>query len=318
LPTAGPDDSIVTIDCQYLGPRRCAAYLVLEGDAAIFVDNNTKRAVPLLLDALKLHGYEPEQVSHAIVTHCHLDHAGGSLTLLNACRNARLVAHPKAARHLADPAKLVAGAKMVYGEAAFQEQFGTIEPVPEYRIDIVGDGETMQVGARTFTFHHTKGHATHHMFIHDAESNAVFAGDDFGSIYDELQIGTSPFGFCISAPVEFDPEESRVSIRKILDTGAEWAYLGHFGAHEVTQPVADQLTQSIDRCERVLNEALASGLQEMALHELITRRMREEMLAEMSACGIEMTGALEEWVGPAVALNSSGIMAAAIKRMDPR
>lgn len=313
----GPNSSIITIDCHYIAPRRCSAYLILEGDTAIFVDNNTKRAVPKLLAALKQCGYTPEQVSYAIVTHCHLDHAAGSAALLNVCPNAQLVAHPKAARHLADPSRLIAGAKMVYGDEAFDDQFGTIEPCPSDRILTMEDGDTLEVGDRTFTFIHTLGHASHHMCIHDSGTGDIFAGDNFGMIYDPLQREPKPYCFCVGTPVEFDPAASKVSVQKIVDTGAKWAYVGHYGPHEITEARVNQLIRTIDRSEEIILEAVASGLRENELHSLIAGRVQSVTEDELQSCGLSLTADVMAWVGPDIALNTSGMLAAAVQRMGP-
>ncbi len=314
---AGPNPSIITIDCHYLGPRRCSAYLILQGDTAIFVDNNTKRAVPKLLSALRQCGYAPEQVAYAIVTHCHLDHAAGSASLLTACPNAKLVAHPKAARHLAEPTRLIAGAKMVYGDEAFEEQFGDVEPCHADRILKMEDGATLDVDGRTLTFMHTLGHASHHMCIHDSLTGDIFAGDNFGMIYDELQRKPKPYCFGVATPVEFDPAESLISVEKIVDTGAKWAYVGHYGPHKITKPRVAQLTRTLERSEAIIAEAVASGLRETALHVFVARRVREVTEEELKACGLAASREVLKWVGPDIALNTSGILAAAVQRMGP-
>src|SRR5689334_19071829 len=123
----------ITIDCQYLYPEFAAAYLVIEGQEALFIENNTAHATPLLIQALKKEGLELNQVKYLIVTHIHLDHSGGSYSLLNACPNATLLAHPRAAPHLIDPSKLIKSAKKVYGEAAFEELYGEVKPIAAER-----------------------------------------------------------------------------------------------------------------------------------------------------------------------------------------
>ena len=139
--------TVRTIDCQYLGlPGFAAAYLIVEGDRAAFVENNTAHAVPLLLKALAEAGLSPEQVEYAFVTHVHLDHAGGSSALMEACPRATLVAHPRAARHLIDPSKLVASATQVYGAERFRQLYGEIRPIDEARVRTAEDGERLRLG----------------------------------------------------------------------------------------------------------------------------------------------------------------------------
>ena len=116
----------MTIDCDYVLPQVACAYLRIQGDEAAFIETNTTHAVPKLLSTLAAEGMKPEQVRYVIITHVHLDHAGGTSALLAACPNATVLAHPRAARHLVDPEKLVASARAVYGEAKFDALYGKI------------------------------------------------------------------------------------------------------------------------------------------------------------------------------------------------
>ena len=133
------NDSIEAIDCHYGGPEKTAAYLMVERGRACFVDNNTNSAVPRLLEALERRGIAREAVDYAIITHVHLDHAGGTAALLEACPNAKVLAHPKATRHLISPERLIAGSKAGYGEEQFHFLYGEIRPVPEERVISVED-----------------------------------------------------------------------------------------------------------------------------------------------------------------------------------
>src|SRR5436305_1331356 len=114
-----------TIDCDVL-PQFTAAYLRLAGDECAFIEAHTSHALPRLLAALAAHGRKPEEVRYLVVTHAHLDHAAGASAVLAACPNATLLAHPRAAKNLIDPSKLIAGASHVYGEARFAKLYGTI------------------------------------------------------------------------------------------------------------------------------------------------------------------------------------------------
>src|SRR5687768_9212811 len=122
-----------TIDCDVL-PKFTAAYLRIAGDEAAFIETHTGHAVPRLMRALDARGMRSEQVRWVVVTHAHLDHAAGASAVLARCPNATLLAHPRAARHLIDPSKLVASATSVYGAARFAELYGTIDPIPKERV----------------------------------------------------------------------------------------------------------------------------------------------------------------------------------------
>ena len=133
--------NIEVIDCKYLRPQFAASFLIQEGERAVFVENNTAHSVPLLLGRLRVRKLSPNQVDFIIVTHVHLDHAGGSHALMEACPNAILLAHPRAAKHLIDPTRLVESAKRVYGVEHFRELYGEIGAIPKERVREMADGE---------------------------------------------------------------------------------------------------------------------------------------------------------------------------------
>ncbi len=302
-----PPESITTIDCHYHGEsEKAAAFLIVEGERAAFVDNNTRLAVPRLLEALGAQGLRPEAVDFLIVTHVHLDHAGGTAELLRHCPKATVLAHPKAARHLADPSRLVAGSKVVYGEEAFAALYGEIEPVPEDRIRTMDDGETLAWGARTLSFLHTKGHASHHFCIHDSGANALFAGDAFGlGRMSSMRPGPA-FTVCTSSPPEFDPSEARISVQRILDTGAEWAYITHFGAFDDPQSRAEQLLASIGHMEDVATAGAATELTGPELEAFCCEKIRTAFTEHLKACGVTDPEADLEWLKRDIGLNSMG------------
>ena len=245
---------IVTIDCQYIFPKFAAAYLLIDDGKAAFIDNNTAHSVPLLLQALKEQGLKPEQVEYVIITHVHLDHAGGTSQLMAACPNATLLTHPRAARHMIDPSKLVASARIVYGNETFDKLYGRIEPIDEKRVRVMQDGEDLALGSSKLHFFHTRGHANHHMCIVDQASNSVFTGDSFGLAYPALQTH-GLFIFPTTSPTDFDPKEAKLSVQRIVDTGALNAYPTHFGVVEDLPGASKQLLAELDFSEELLNRA---------------------------------------------------------------
>ena len=161
---------IHVVDTGFHRPRFDAAYLIVERGRAAFVDTGTNHAVPRLLAALAHVGLEPAAVDWLIVTHVHLDHAGGAGLLLRSLPNAKLVVHPRGARHLIDPAFLVAGATAVYGAAEMARSYGTIVGIDAERVLATADGMTLELAGRPLEFIDTPGHARHHHCIWDAAS----------------------------------------------------------------------------------------------------------------------------------------------------
>ncbi|MBK6532427.1 MAG: MBL fold metallo-hydrolase [Deltaproteobacteria bacterium] len=140
-------DSLITIDCDYVQPALACAYLRISQGECAFIETNTAHAVPKLLAALAAQGRSPADVRYVIVTHVHLDHAGGASALMEALPNATLLAHPRAARHLIDPSRIIAGATAVYGAEQFAALYGTIRGIDASRVRSLEDGAEVPFGA---------------------------------------------------------------------------------------------------------------------------------------------------------------------------
>ncbi len=309
-------ESVDLIDCHYTGPHQAGCFLVTEGGRAAFVDNNTARAVPHLLAALDERGLRPEQVDYAIITHVHLDHAGGTSALLEHCPNAVVLAHPKAARHIIDPSRLVKGAQAVYGEAAFAELYGEITGVDASRVRAMDDGETIHWGERRLRFIHTLGHASHHFCIYDDKTDGVFTGDAFGLSRTTLSRSGPSFVIASSAPPDFDPGAAHESVDKILATGAARAYLPHFAVLDDLEGAAKQLRHSIDWMAAIVEEAAASDLDKGALTDFCITRMETETRAHLRWCGVADLESDYQWFEADVLLNAMGLSHLAAKQRE--
>ena len=273
------DHGITTLDADYLRPGLAAIHLMVEqGHAALF-DTGTNQSVPTVLAELQAQGLTPADVDYVIVTHVHLDHAGAAGALIQACPNAKLVVHPKGARHLIDPAKLVAGSKAVYGEETFDRLYGEIVPVPAERVIEGHDGLRLDFQGRVLTFIDTPGHARHHFCIHDERSESVFTGDTFGIAYREFDVEEHPFIFPTTTPVQFDPMALHASIDRILALEPEAAFLTHYGRVTNLEALAPQLHELIDEwCDLALEVpgegSLRQGMLEMELEKSLMARLR--------------------------------------------
>ncbi|MFO0583262.1 MAG: MBL fold metallo-hydrolase [Anaeromyxobacter sp.] len=225
---AGP--GIFLVDTHYTGPRIAAAYVVRGDRSAAIVETGVSSSVPRILATLDALGVAREAVSHVVVTHVHLDHAGGAGALVRALPRATLVAHPKGARHLVDPAKLIAGSIAVYGEERYRAIYGELVPVPRERVLEPADGASVDLGGRTLTFLDAPGHARHHFVVVDDRSRGVFTGDAFGLSYRQADGPRGPFFFPTTTPVQLDPPALHATFDRILAQRPERLYLTHFGA----------------------------------------------------------------------------------------
>lgn len=237
---------ITAVDTGYVRPMLDASHLVTEGGRAAFVDTGTNDSVPNLLSALAEADVDRGDVDYVFLTHVHLDHAGGAGRLMQALPNAAAVLHPRGARHMIDPAKLIRGSIAVYGEKLFREMYGELVPIPAARVREVGDGDTIDLAGRPFRCLHTEGHARHHYCLHDPKADAVFTGDSFGVSYRELDTAAGEFIFPTTTPVHFDPDEAHRAVDRIMDCEPRALYLTHYSRVTDLPRLAGDMHRGID------------------------------------------------------------------------
>lgn len=306
IPPIHHDHGIVTLDADYLRPGLAAIHLVIQDGHAAIIDTGANPSVPRVLAELKGLGIPREAVDYVIVTHVHLDHAGAAGTLLQNCPNARLVVHPRGARHMIDPAKLVAGSMAVYGEAAFRELYGEIVPVPAERTIEAGEGHQIDFRGRILTFLDTPGHARHHFCIHDAPSDSLFTGDSFGLSYREFDVDGKPFVFPTTTPVQFEPEAMHATVDRLAATGARAAFLTHFGRIEGLVGIAPALHEMIDEFVDLTSAAPGEG---QARHDWLKARVEGALLGRLRAHGCTLgDGVCKALLANDVELNTQGLL----------
>lgn len=223
------DDGITAIDAYHIRPGLAAIHLLVEGSKAAFIDTGTNFSVPGVLEVMRQKNLRPENVAYVIVTHVHLDHAGGAGEMMRLFPDAMLVVHPRGARHMIDPSKLVAGSVAVYGEENFRRAYGEIVPVPAERVIEAPHEFTLDLNGRRLLFLDTPGHARHHFCIIDERSRGVFTGDTFGISYREFDVDGREFVFPTTTPVQFELEAAHDSIDLIMSYHPRAAYLTHYG-----------------------------------------------------------------------------------------
>ena len=132
------------IDALYIKPKVASIYLLREGDEVAIIETGTYHSVANVLATLRALAIDPAQVKYVIPTHVHLDHAGGAGEMMRQFTAATLIIHPRGARHMIDPSKLIAGTIGVYGEEQFERLYGRIEPIAEDRIIIANIEDTVR------------------------------------------------------------------------------------------------------------------------------------------------------------------------------
>jgi glyoxylase-like metal-dependent hydrolase (beta-lactamase superfamily II) len=297
---------IITVDCDYLYPHYAAAFLIVDHGRAAFIENNTSRAVPKLLEALETAGISPENVEYLIITHAHLDHAGGTSALLRHCPNAKVLAHPKAARTIINPERLVASARQVYGDQKFESLYGDVLPVDASRVVAVADGQKIKFGTAEFEFIFTLGHATHHICVIDAATKSIFTGDSFGVRYPDIESETL-FLFPTTSPIDFDPVEAKLAYQKIVDSGAEHAYLTHFGQMTHLAAAQKELLVHLEAHISILAAAQSSDLSGKLLADFCEVKLQAYFEGCLKEKGIASTKLTWDLLKLDIELNAAGI-----------
>lgn len=241
---------ITCIDAAYVQPGLACLYLLEEGGECALVETGTCHSAQGLQTVLRERGLAPEQVRYVIPTHVHLDHAGGAGALMRLFPEAQLLVHPRGARHMIDPSRLVSGTTAVYGEAMFRELYGEIQAVDAARVRAVEDGETVSLAGRRLAFRHTRGHAEHHFCIWDEASAGWFSGDMFGVSYHWCRLPGGDFLLPSSTPSQFDPQAFIRSLQLLDSYEPRRMYLTHYGvlsySAEKTRLLGEQVAAYCD------------------------------------------------------------------------
>jgi glyoxylase-like metal-dependent hydrolase (beta-lactamase superfamily II) len=306
------DNDIVCIDTAQHRPRMAASYLIAGDGHYAFVESGTSLSVPLLLAALDELGVARAAVDYVMPTHVHLDHAGGGGALLRELPNARLVIHPRGARHMIDPTVLIAGATAVYGEDAMHATYGEILPVPEARVlvaDVAADRDfSLVLGRRRLRFIDAPGHARHHYAIWDAASRGWFTGDVFGLSYREFDHAGQNYLMPTTSPVQFDPEAWQATLARILAEHPEHVYLTHYSRIDAVVSLAADLREGLAAYQRIAHAHAAApdrharicaALLDFHLGQLRTRHnpLPEARARELLGIDVEINAqGLEVWL----------------------
>jgi len=306
-PTVYPHPhGIFAIDAQYLYPGHAAAHLIVDAGRAAFVDVGTNDSVPHLMAALAGLGLAPEAVDYLLLTHVHLDHAGGAGRLMRALPAARAVVHPRGAPHLLDPSKLIAGSKAVYGEERFARLYGELLPIARERLQVSADGERITLGQRTLELIHTPGHALHHQAVVDAAHASIFTGDTFGISYRALDTARGNFITPSTVPTQFDPAQHLASIDRMLSYAPQSMYLMHFSRVTGVPRLARLLKEQIGELAAIArrhahSRERAAAIRADMLALWIARARREDITLDDAALESILAGDLE--------LNTQGLIA---------
>lgn len=298
------DHGISAIDTGFFRPQFDASHLIVENGRAAFVDTGTNYSVPRLLGELREKQIPVDAVDYVILTHVHLDHAGGAGLLMRELPNARAVIHPRGVRHMVDPGALIAGATAVYGAEEIQRSYGELVPIPADRIDTAGDGHVIDLAGRVLVCLDTPGHARHHICIHDARSGAFFTGDTFGLSYREFDTDKGAFILPTSTPVQFEPDALKTSIERMLAYAPRQMFLTHYSRVTDIERLAHDLFVQIDAMVAIVRAHAGAADR----HARITDDLADLYIARAQAHGCTFDATrTRELLAMDIELNAQGL-----------
>ena len=300
------EEGIVAIDTHYLKPRLDASHLLIRDGQGMIIDCGTSFSVPYVLDGISACGLAPSDIKYLFITHVHLDHAGGAGKLMSALPNAKLLVHPRGARHLVDPTKLWAGATEVYGPEAMKELYGSMEPIQAERVIETNEGDHFTVGGSTLEVLHTPGHAKHHHALWEPATRSIFTGDTFGLAYPSYHTHNGAFIFPTTTPVHFDPKAMHSSITRFMKLDPRAAFLTHYGRVRSVQKVGEILLKRLEQHVAIAENArkLPANKQKDAIKQELTT----ELLKSLQSHGVLEAPPLSlEWWETDLELNAQGL-----------
>ena len=275
-------------------PNRVACATISGAAGLAIVDPGPTSCLETLEASLALQGQSLDSVTHLLLTHIHLDHAGATGTILRRHPHIQVVVHQRGAPHLVDPSRLLESATRLYG-SAMDRLWGEVAPVPERNLVVCAGGETVTAGGRSWEVAYTPGHASHHVCYFDRESGVALVGDTAGVCVDD--------GYILppTPPPDIDVERWLESLQTIDRWGASTLFLTHFGAVTSVSVHLHTLADNLQRAAAMVRESLEMDGTDEDRRARFEDRMRVELRAHMPeerAAAYELAAAFPSmWAG---------------------
>ena len=261
---------VYQIDTQMAGYTGITAGYLIRSDQPCLVETGTAPSAPVVRDALAALGVGAADLATVVVTHIHLDHAGGVGDIAAMYPGAEVVVHELGARHLADPSRLMASARMVYGDE-LDALFGELAPTPADRIRTVEQTGTVDLGAgRRLESHYSPGHAKHHVGLVDSVSGDLYVGDAAGIYIPETgdqRPATPPPDFNLGVALE--------SLRMFAALRPTRLLFSHYGPVTAVDEALGRSAEEIELWVEETRQARRAGLDLDHAVAMVADRTRE-------------------------------------------
>jgi glyoxylase-like metal-dependent hydrolase (beta-lactamase superfamily II) len=272
---------VTGVDTLMAGRARVTSAYLLPSPDPTLVETGPTTSVEAVTAGLDSLGLGPQDLAHIVVTHIHLDHAGGVGTLTRHFPRATVWVHERGARHLADPTRLVESAGRLYGQSRLKQLFGPVEPVPNDRLRAVGHGDSIVFGDRQLEVLYTPGHASHHVALVDSLSGAVFTGDALGIHLPEVRVLRPA-----TPPPDVDVELGLESIDRIRAAARDVLLFSHFGPVSEVEELCSIAASRLRKWADIVRGALEETDDLDRITELLERQTSDEFPSDMT----EQTG----------------------------
>jgi glyoxylase-like metal-dependent hydrolase (beta-lactamase superfamily II) len=244
---------IVGVDTFMAGRPTVTSGYLIRGREPALVETGPTTSAEAVKTGLSSLGLDAQDLAHIVVTHIHLDHAGGVGRLSTSFPSATVWVHERGAPHLADPTKLVSSAARVYGQERMHSLFGPVDPTPAQRIRPIDEGDVIDFGDRSLAVMYTPGHASHHVSLVDSATGAVFTGDALGVHLPDVRV-LQP----ATPPPDIDVELGVRSIERIREraTSAGLLLFSHFGPVSEVEELCEIAAARLRKWAGIVREAM--------------------------------------------------------------
>jgi glyoxylase-like metal-dependent hydrolase (beta-lactamase superfamily II) len=260
------------IDTLMFGREKATSAYLVEATEPALVETGPTTSVPAVLDGLAALGVGAHDLAQIIVTHIHLDHAGGAGALAPHFPDATVWVHERGAPHLADPTKLVASAARIYGEDGLRDLFGPVEPITRDRLRSLTDGSVVSLGNRRIEAVYTPGHASHHVCLVDEQTQSIFVGDALGVFLPDVRVLRPA-----TPPPEFDVELAVASVGLVAERRPSRLLFSHFGPADDVTELCRLATSRIEGWAAIVEQALTETDDVAEVVRILKERTAEEM-----------------------------------------
>ncbi len=264
-------ENIYLIDNQIFSIPKFGGVYLLNEDKKALIDTGPGTSASTVLDGIKKIGVRPEDIAYVIITHIHLDHAGGAGVLLKEMPRAQVLVHYRGAPHLINPGRLVNSVVAVQGKEVMAK-YGEVLPIETHRVQAIHEGDTIRLSEKQILkFLDTPGHAPHELCIYETRHGGLFVGDAVAVSLEEHVI-LLPF----HPPPHFNLELCHKTLERLAKLAPTKLYYSHFGVSHRVQEDLRIAGEKLQVWDDIVVEAVRDGA-----FDDVSRRLVAQACAEL-------------------------------------